>query len=165
MRKLAPVFNTNRMVRDYAEKFYIPADVPRPDSGGQQPERSNELANAKDMLRQRWGGDQDRGRAHQRQRALSRWRKHAGGGADRSAGYGSGGIAVELYAGPITATGQIGEPKVMRMKHSKQIGGPRHVFSGQIECGTSGRQGFAVRVLPGNADLATPFEPGLIAWN
>ena len=25
MRKLAPVFNTNRMVQDYAEKFYIPA--------------------------------------------------------------------------------------------------------------------------------------------
>ncbi len=27
MRKLAPVFNTNRMVREYTEKFYIPADV------------------------------------------------------------------------------------------------------------------------------------------
>jgi starch phosphorylase len=51
------------------------------------------------------------------------------------------------------------------MNHSKQIGGPRHVFSGQIECRSSGRQGFAVRVVPGNADLATPFEPGLIAWN
>jgi starch phosphorylase len=25
MRKLTPVFNTNRMVREYAEKFYIPS--------------------------------------------------------------------------------------------------------------------------------------------
>ena len=27
MRKLAPVFNTNRMVQDYAEKFYVPAHL------------------------------------------------------------------------------------------------------------------------------------------
>jgi hypothetical protein len=39
------------------------------------------------------------------------------------------------------------------------------LFSGQIDCKTSGRQGFSVRVLPGSPDLATPFEPGLILWN
>jgi len=70
-----------------------------------------------------------------------------------------------MYAGPITATGEIGAPKILPMSYSKQIAGARHVFSGQIECRASGRQGFAVRVLPGDADMATPFEPGLIAWN
>jgi starch phosphorylase len=74
-------------------------------------------------------------------------------------------VTVELYAGPISGTGQIGSPKVLRMNHARQIGGPRHVFSGEIACRASGRQGFAVRVVPGNADMATPFEPGLIAWN
>jgi len=74
-------------------------------------------------------------------------------------------VAVQMYAGPITATGEIGRPKILPMAYSKQIAGSRHVFSGQIECRTSGRQGFAVRVLPGDADMATPFEPGLIAWN
>jgi hypothetical protein len=41
----------------------------------------------------------------------------------------------------------------------------RHVFVGQFVCRESGRQGFAVRVLPGYQDMATPFEPGLIIWN
>ena len=51
-------------------------------------------------------------------------------------------VAVELYAGPITATGEIGTPKILRMEYSKQIAGARHVFSGVIECRVSGRQGF-----------------------
>jgi starch phosphorylase len=51
------------------------------------------------------------------------------------------------------------------MQHSRQMGANRHLFTGTIECRTSGRQGFAVRVVPGHPDMATPFEPGLILWN
>ena len=29
---------------------------------------------------------------------------------------------------------------------------------------SSGQHGYAVRVLPRNADLANPFEPGLVTW-
>src|SRR6185369_10422795 len=56
MRKLAPVFNTNRMVRDYAEKFYIPAAARglRLSQDGLQ--RSVALARAKDRLRAKWNG-------------------------------------------------------------------------------------------------------------
>ena len=53
----------------------------------------------------------------------------------------------------------------MDMNYSKQLAPGRHLFTGRIDCRTSGRQGFSVRVLPGNADMATPFEPGLIIWN
>jgi starch phosphorylase len=51
------------------------------------------------------------------------------------------------------------------MTHAKQLAPNRHLFVGQIDCRASGRQGFAVRIVPGNPDLATPFEPGLITWN
>jgi starch phosphorylase len=165
MRRLAPVFNTNRMVRDYAEKFYIPSDVRGRNLAADGLERSIKLAKAKDMLRQRWGGIKIVG-------------VHVAGNGHYRVGENMQvealidlpnvdprEIAVELYAGPITATGEIGAPKVLRMEYAKQIAGARHVFSGQIECRTSGRQGFAVRVLPGDEDMATPFEPGLIAWN
>jgi glycogen phosphorylase len=74
-------------------------------------------------------------------------------------------VTVQLYAGPITATGEIGTAEILNMTLTKSIANNRHMFSGTLGCRASGRQGFAVRVLPGNADLATPFEPGLIAWN
>ena len=51
------------------------------------------------------------------------------------------------------------------MEHAKEMGPGRHLYTGRIECCTSGRHGFAVRVLPGYPDMATPFEPGLITWN
>ena len=51
------------------------------------------------------------------------------------------------------------------MSYARAMAPDRHVFVGQVACRTSGRQGFAIRVLPGYQDMATPFEPGLIIWN
>jgi starch phosphorylase len=165
MRKLAPVFNTNRMVREYADRYYVPSDARGRKLAANNLERSISLARAKDILRSRWGGVKIVG-VH----VSGNGHYHVGENMEVEAlidlpDIDPKEIAVELYAGPITATGQIGAPTVLRMNHSKLVGGPRHVFSGQLECRTSGRQGFAVRVVPGNPDLATPFEPGLIAWN
>jgi starch phosphorylase len=72
---------------------------------------------------------------------------------------------VQLYAGAINATGHIEKPSVIPMSLVRPMAPNRYVFSGQIVCTTSGRQGFAARVVPGEADMSTPFEPGLIVWN
>src|SRR5215213_6325124 len=56
MRKLAPVFNTNRMVREYAEKFYVPALHRSLTLGENNMARAIALAHAKDSMRHRWGG-------------------------------------------------------------------------------------------------------------
>jgi starch phosphorylase len=74
-------------------------------------------------------------------------------------------LSVQLYAGPINASGQIERPQTRRMEYSKEMAPDRHLFTGTIDCCTSGRQGFAIRILPGHKDMATPFEPGLITWN
>jgi starch phosphorylase len=165
MRKLAPVFNTNRMVREYAESFYIPADLRGRHLAADGLKRAIDLAHAKDRLRHQWNGIKIVG-------------VHSSGNGHYRVGdnmvvealvdlpdIDPKDVTVQLYAGPITATGEIGTPAVLNMQHSKQIASNRHLFSGKIDCRTSGRQGFAVRVLPGNPDLATPFEPGLILWN
>jgi len=74
-------------------------------------------------------------------------------------------VTVQLYAGPVNARGEIEEPQALAMQHSKGLAPDRHLFVGKIDCRSSGRHGFAIRVLPGTVDLATPFEPGLIIWN
>jgi starch phosphorylase len=165
IRKLAPVFNTNRMVKDYAEKFYLPADQRGRKLAANGMERSIALAKVKEKLRQKWGGVKVIG-VHQSGNGHYRVGDNMLVEAlvdlpeiDPSE------VTVQLFAGPITATGQLGNGQVLKMEHSKHIANDRHMFSGRIDCRLSGRQGFAVRVLPGNADLATPFEPGLISWN
>ena len=165
MRKLAPVFNTNRMVRDYTEKFYIPAASRGSVLTGEGMKKSIDLAHAKDRLHARWGGIKVVG-------------VHTSGNGHFKVGQDMEvealldlpdlkpeEVQVQLYAGPINASGQIDGPQAKPMRYVKQLGPNRHVFSGTIECRTSGRQGFAIRVLPGYEDMATPFEPGLITWN
>jgi starch phosphorylase len=39
-----------------------------------------------------------------------------------------------------------------------------HLYAGAIPCRTSGLHGYAVRILPHNPDIVTPFVPGLIRW-
>jgi starch phosphorylase len=165
MRKLAPVFNTNRMVREYAEKFYIPAKQRGEILAADGLARSIALATAKDGLRGKWGGIkivaiQGSGNGHFK----------VGQSMQVDAMLDLPGIApnevtVQLYCGPISATGEIERPEVLNMNHVKEIAPGRHLFVGEVKCSTSGRHGYAVRILPGLPDQATPFEPGLISWN
>jgi len=165
MRRLVPVFNTNRMVRDYVEKFYLPADARGRVLGDNGMQRSIALAHAKQNLREKWGGVKVVG-VHQSGNGHYRVGEnmHVEALVDLPE-IDPADVTVQLFAGPINATGQLGNPQVQKMEHTRHIANGRHMYSGQIDCRISGRQGFAVRVLPGNADLATPFEPGLIAWN
>jgi len=165
MRRLAPVFNTNRMVSEYAEKFYIRAL----DRGLLLAEdglkKSVEPAHNKVRLRQKWSGIRIVG-------------VHSSGNGHYKVGQSlqvealvdlpdlqPGNVSVQLYAGPVNAFGAFEGARPLEMKHVREMGPNRHLFTGAIKCATSGRHGFAVRILPGGELLATPFEPGLILWN
>jgi starch phosphorylase len=165
MRKLAPVFNTNRMVREYAERFYLPASMRGVALAQDGLKRSIQLSKYKDALRAKWPNIKIVG-------------VHTSGNGHYKVGdqmqvealvdlpdLDPKDLSIQLYAGPISATGQIENPQILTMLHSKQMAPGRHQFTGKIECRTSGRQGFALRVLPGHEDMASPFEPGLIIWN
>jgi starch phosphorylase len=165
LRKLAPVFNTNRMVREYAEKFYVPASTRGLALAQDNLRRAVALAHVKDSYRAKWNNIRVVG-------------VHTSGNGHYKVGdkvqvealldipeIDPKDLAVQLYSGTITSAGEIDQPQVLTMQHSRQMAPNRHLFTGTLECLTSGRQGFALRVVPGHPDLATPFEPGLIIWN
>ncbi len=165
MRRLAPVFNTNRMVRQYTEELYLPALRRGLALAADGLRRSIELARVKDLLRQRWGGVRIVG-------------VHASGNGHYKVGQHvqvealvdlpnlrPEDVCVQLYAGQVNAAGTFERASAAPMTHVREMGPDRHLFRGEIPCSTSGRHGFAVRILPGHADLATPFEPGLITWS
>ena len=165
IRKLAPRFNTNRMVAEYAERFYLPAAVRGTRLSADDLKPAVTLARAKESLRHKWGGIRVIG-----VRASGDGHFKVGQSVEVEAtvdlpNVRPTDVAVQLYCGPTTAAGGIDDPQVLSMTHAREAAPDRHVYVGRIDCRTSGRQGYAVRVLPGLPDLATPFEPGLIAWN
>ena len=163
--KLAPVFSTNRMVRDYSEKLYLPAAIRGHALAQDGMARAAALARAKENLRRRWPGVKVLG-------------VHTSGNGHYKVGetlqvevlleapdFQQDELAVQLYTGPINAAGEIDQPQIVRMEHAREVAPGRHLYIARLPCRVSGRQGFAVRVLPGLSDMATPFEPGLIIWN
>jgi starch phosphorylase len=165
MRELAPVFNTNRMVRDYTEKFYVPSATRGAALQADGLKRSVALAHAKSSLRERWQGIRVVG-------VRTTGNGHFKVGEEMQVeatvdlpNVDPREVTLQLYAGPVNAAGRIEDPQVIPMPHAREMGEGVHLFTGTIDCRSSGRHGFAVRVLPGHPDLATPFEPGMIVWN
>ena len=103
------------------------------------------LAHAKDNLRGKWGGIKVVG-------------VHASGNGHfkvgdtmqvealvDTPGLSPQDVCVQLYAGPISATGHIERPEARTMQYSKEMAPNRHLFTGSVACTTSGRHGFAIR--------------------
>jgi starch phosphorylase len=164
MRILGPQFNAKRMVREYVEEFYLPSQQRYMDLAGSHFQRAKNLIAWKERLRSRWPdikiievkgdvrddvkvGDALVVRAYMRLAQLT-----------------PDDISVELFQGPLDARGDIVRPKIIPMTPSGITNGDVHEFTGAIECGTSGRHGYTVRVLPKNPDLVAPNKEGLVLW-
>ena len=163
MKRLSPIFSTNRMVAEYAERFYLPAAS-----------RLIRLAG-------------DKGRV----RSLMDWRKrlHVHGsevnvtqvdmdGGSREFLVGSkvkitarvslgslapGDVRVQAYHGVLTADGKMGKGSHAELA-LRQSKGADHLYEGEVECGQSGSCGFAVRVVPFHKDALLPYELPWIRW-
>ena len=155
MRKLAPVFNTNRMVQRVRREVLHP-----------RARRAARCSPRDSMARSR------RSWRTRRTRSASKWGGikvvgvHTSGNGHYKVGDRDAGRSDARPAGPRPegrARPALRRPDQRDRARSsarrsldddttcKQMAPGRHVFTGTIECRTSGRQGFAMRVLPGQA--------------
>ena len=166
MTTLAPLFSTNRMVREYAEKFYKPA------AERYEQLLSDNMANA---------------------RQLAQWKQHVTANfagvrlesvqdnSDQNGGAHVGkpikveavvdlgqltpdDVAVELYFGAIDSDGQLSEGKSLDMQIAECGNGRNAKYIAQMPCQASGRSGYTVRVLPRHDLMTTGLDMALIRW-
>jgi len=166
MRNHAGVFNTNRMVRDYTEECYLPSAQRSQRMLGDDLKHAKALASWKEHVRKEWGNV----------RIERTWTEQAGSQDLRvgdqlqvQAEVYLGGlkptdVAVELYYGPVDGEGIIVNGRTLPTLIAQSRGKGRFVFAGAITCQTSGRHGYALRIVPAHEDLGTPFEMGLVLW-
>jgi starch phosphorylase len=167
MVTLAPVLNTNRMVRQYAEQFYAEAArrwdrLTRDDladakalSGWQQ-----KLVAHFDSVRvESVSDDMDAngegarvGRDVRVEAVISLYDLEP---AD---------VRVELYYGPLDQDGQLTRGEAVPMERIAQEDGKRARYTVQMPCARSGQSGYTVRVLPRNDLLPDTRDLGMIRW-
>ena len=164
MRKVIPRFNTNRMVQEYTELFYVPAIKRGRKLLADNLAGAKALANWKDHMRTHWpklrvlevqapsDGDYPVG-AEIPVRAtlfLGKIRPED--------------VDVQIYGGRLDAKRQIVEPRIVSMECQGSDEDGRWTFVGSIRCTEAGRHGFVLRVLPRHDDLANPHDARLIHW-
>jgi len=167
MGQLAPMFNTNRMVRQYAENFYAPAA-----------KRWDELTDS-NLQRARglnaWKQKIDKAFANVRIDSVSDDMDTNGGGAHVGrditveavvdlGGLDAQDIIVELYYGTLDQDGQLTDGQPLPMKQIGQDGDRKMRYSVKMPCARSGMSGYTVRVLPYHPDLPDARSMGMIRW-
>ncbi len=162
---LAPMFNTNRMVQEYAEKLYLPALRRARKLGENNLAESVQLAHRKDRLRQNWGRLRIEEVQADTRRPLGVKEPLKVSVVVNLAELAPSEVRVQLYIGGLDNDGRIIKAKAVDMEHQEDLGKGRHRFTGTLVAGSSGRYGFAVRIQPAGELFQAISEPGLILWD
>jgi starch phosphorylase len=162
---LCHFFNTHRMVREYTERFYLPA------AGRYRQLTADEMARARALAA--WKARVQEGWSQVRIEAVDTGpptELQIGGAVQAQARIHLGNltpddVTVELYLGRVDADGEIVEAEATPMQPVGPAEEGGYLFEvSAVPCRKSGLHGYTVRVLPHHPDLPTPFLPGLIVW-
>ncbi|MBC7235375.1 MAG: alpha-glucan family phosphorylase [Chloroflexi bacterium] len=164
MRLIAPVFNTHRMVQQYAEEIYFPAARHYQQLAAEECKLAKELAAWRLRVQRRWGelrivsveADAQDGIPVTAQVDVT---AHIYLGA-----LGPEDVSVRAYAGSVNAEGELEEYTVVPMVPIGQDEQGNHIYRGTITLSKSGLQGYTVNVLPRHPSLKSPYIPGLTLW-
>ncbi len=163
MKKLGAVFNTNRMVREYTDSFYMKAQ--------ENWERLSADAFAKTKALHEW-----------KQFITGRWdsvRILEAGVKQRTAQVGDtftltarvhlgeivpDDVIVQIYSGPLDADRNITQGQTALMRCATTSADGIATYTGSIACDDSGLHGYSVRVAPNHPDMADRFDLEKLHW-
>ena len=177
VKRVAPQFNTHRMVAQYTRRFYNPAAAKWRYLTAETCAKAREFANWKANIETAWSElairdvivEVDNGdgykRLNPRQPQLKigselRVRTLVELGKINPAD-----VSVQLYHGPMNGSGNIKDGSAVNMQYSEaseQQG--IHWFAGSMPCRRTGQHGLDVRILPRHPNLTNPHELRLILW-
>jgi starch phosphorylase len=163
MLEICPMFNVNRMVREYALRMYFPTGTRSAEFLADNAAKAKSLAQWKKKLQKCWKDvriESVEASATDKVQVGDDMRVRA---VVNLAGLSPDDVAVQVYHGPLDPSGNISVGEIIPMTFSEEKGG-LSLFSGAIRYFKSGRHGFTVRVIPHHDDLNSPFETGLLLW-
>jgi len=164
IKELAPFFNTNRMVQQYAEDLYVPAHLLGQDLESDNFEGAKSLADQINRYRQLWNQIKVEVVNSDTHHALSVRQPLSVEAIVQLGDLQPEEVAVQIYAGKVSANGDLIDGEAITMEHAESLNDGRHRFTGSITIEQSGRCGLSVRVIPNDPRLPTPMIPGLMTW-
>ena len=175
MKLLCPVYNTHRMVSQYAETFYFPMAERYGRLQQADLEHTKELVAWKRRLGEGWH-DVSVEKVETNEPGAAPAPDAADAGSPLCVGDNlhvtayvrlgkltPADVAVEAMHGVLDSNRQVTSPTGAALVWKSQENG-KHRYEGDLPCNRSGLQGFSVRVRPTHADAVLPQELALVAW-
>jgi starch phosphorylase len=167
IRSVTPVFNTQRMVKEYTERLYVPAAKSHEDFSRDSCGAATQLSHWKAQMRKDWPqvqisdvqvGNKDRQAILVGESLQISARVHLGAVDPKH-------VRVEAYHGEAD-NGEIRNPTATVLNQSSQSDGDgNYLYQGSVPASESGTYGFSVRVVPTHPHLMQMHELRLIAWS
>ncbi|RMD51442.1 MAG: alpha-glucan family phosphorylase, partial [Ignavibacteria bacterium] len=166
MMQLGPVFNTDRMLQQYTEKFYLQA-----------------LDRRKMLMKDNWKLGKDF--TVWKEKVYNNWHKVRFvefGPEKKDSSYKVGesyginavvelgdltpnDVEVQIYYGDMNKQGRIHANQAVPMKFTRKVSGSNsYKYKGEIPCVETGNFGYTLRILPKHDLLINKFELGIIRW-
>ncbi len=164
MRSLCPVFNSNRMVGEYAQRFYFAAGNRYNELVEEDNRGAKMSAQWFENVNERWQGVKILAVTPESVESAA-----VGGCIDVSAEIDLGGLKpedvdVEIYHGALDEKGMFAQGEAIQMNSAVRQKGGSHIFTGALPFVISGRHGYTVRVLPAGEKQAARHELALVHW-
>ena len=167
IRSVTPMFNTHRMVKEYAERLYTPAVQAHTEFASDNCKAATDLSRWKAQMRKDWPQVQifdvqiqnaDRQSILVGESLDLTAKLHLGPVDPRH-------VRVEAYHGEIEV-GDVRNPQVTPLHQSDHSdGNGTYVYKGSVPASESGTYGFSVRVVPTHPHMMQAHELRLITWS
>lgn len=166
MKKLGPVFNSNRMVQQYVEKFYINSNAKRKILMEDDWKVGKDLSEWKKKISENW----DSVRFGRIDEVSKNGSLKVGSNYKIEAEVNLGSLSpddveVQIYYGKVDNIDDAHSNYAVNMKYNENESNDSvYRYTGEIHTEHTGQFGFTLRILPKHKLLVNPFEMGLIRW-
>ncbi|NDY41927.1 glycosyltransferase family 1 protein [Dissulfurirhabdus thermomarina] len=164
IKSIAPFFNTNRMVEEYANSAYLPKIDTWHNLEKEQWREAKEICTWKKAVQQKWSGVS----ITDVQLPMEGTPKVGDRLPIRAAvemdGLSPEEVRVEAYIGRLDAEGNIPEGHALPLLYTGERSERGHLYQGHLLCLSSGRIGLTLRCYPYRKGLSHKFELGLLTW-
>jgi glycogen phosphorylase len=164
MTSVGKRFASHRMLMEYADKFYLPALENAEDLSGSNYRGASETAEYVEKLDSEWEKvsiTNVNWNHTPEMKVGDEFTVHAeitlGNLSPQD-------VTVELYHGKLDSKGHFNEPRGTEMKAEGNASEGTYSYKVTMQCGFSGRQGYAVRIMPKESIIPTRKLPGYIVW-
>ncbi|MCP4583814.1 MAG: glycosyltransferase family 1 protein [candidate division Zixibacteria bacterium] len=163
MIKLGPQFNTNRMVMDYTNDFYMKAYENWKKLSSDNFSKTKELDKWKQHIRNHWDEIEIKSTSEDKSTA------EVGVAIKISAEIHLGALAhddviVQIYSGTLDTDQNITQAEINDMKYSETLDNGIYKFEGYIPCDESGLFGYSIRIMPHHLDMPDQFGLENMRW-